>query len=1096
MAGLPSSGRTRVADVSAVVLVHPQGNPLDDLLDTLSAQQVRPLRVLVCGLDPHGEEAAAAVAHPGLRAAQVPVIVRPALVPTAEELDTRWPRRWRTVRDALGALPVHEDTWLWFLEEDSRPEPGALRALVSAARRSSRVALVAPKLVRADDPRILLGVGHHLTVAGRPVDPAQAALVDQGQLDLRQDALAAPLAGSLGRSDLIAEVGALDPAFGSDGVEGLDLGWRLHLAGHRVVMAPEAVVRQGPAGLGVTDPVRTRMRTRQVALARGGLVPSLLRRVGIIVTSLLAALLLLLVKRPDAAREELADVRAALSPARGWGARWRFRGRRTVRPRDLRSLFLPAGAGARDVLDTVVSAMDPRRRTAREDLPGRSATTGESGPVDEDLVEIEPRRRARWWSWPLVAVLAVATGLTVWRWWGLLPAVSPGGTGVVGDHLGPGLTDATGLWHSAVDGWRGGGLGHDGPPEPWLLPAAAWTRLVELLPGATAFSAGVALSQLLLLAVPLSVLTAYVALRRATRRRWLRAGLALGYAGLLPLSAAVDEARVGPALVHVLAPLLLAGYAAASARAGGPRRAAAAFATALGATLAALWVPQVLIPSTLAGLALLLAGRGLARWRGAVLTVLPWLLLLPWVGGLLGAPVRLLGGAGATVAGDPELVSTPAWQLLLLDPRGAVDPLSWEALPVYVAALLWVAALAATALRGDAGRRAALLVAAGLLTTGLAVLLARLDLGVLPAGHPLAGAPVAPWPGALLSLAGAAVVLAAALLLETLLSTADGYRRVRAEEAPRSAGAIVVVALLVAVLVPAVSAWAAGWQAVVEPRPALAAATDPLPAVAGEQARGPAALRTLVIDPAPGVSGSSASESTGAPAPEDADPAAVAALALRADLVGAEPEPTRIVPDLARGLVATSADPTPVVEAVAALTGAAPGEEALTALEDLGVGYVQVLAADESPVVALVDRVPGLSRVSSPEGEVLWRHAERGTARVQVVLPDGSPGERLAVTGAHGTSAGSLTDVPEGAVLRIAEGSGWSRYAEVLVDGVRVQPAADGTVELPAGDLEVRVGQGSPGLPLLLLAAVLALIALFLALPFGRAETADPQEAS
>ena len=41
--------------------------------------------------------------------------------------------------------------------------------------------VVGPKLVRADDPRLLVGVGHHVTPAGREVDLRRAALVDQGQ---------------------------------------------------------------------------------------------------------------------------------------------------------------------------------------------------------------------------------------------------------------------------------------------------------------------------------------------------------------------------------------------------------------------------------------------------------------------------------------------------------------------------------------------------------------------------------------------------------------------------------------------------------------------------------------------------------------------------------------------------------------------------------------------------------------------------------------------------------------------------------------------------------------------------------------------------
>src|SRR5690606_29901077 len=176
----------------------------------------------VTGLDPGGEEVSAARQHPLVAEGRVPLLARTPLSSTREEGGE--PALWRVLEDARESLPVHADHWLWVLHDDSVPEPDALEALVGAVRRSSRVGVVGPKLVRLDDPRLLVGVGHHLTVGGRAADTRQAALVDQGQLDLRQDVLGVPLAGSLVRSDVLADAGGLDSAFGSDGVAGLDVG--------------------------------------------------------------------------------------------------------------------------------------------------------------------------------------------------------------------------------------------------------------------------------------------------------------------------------------------------------------------------------------------------------------------------------------------------------------------------------------------------------------------------------------------------------------------------------------------------------------------------------------------------------------------------------------------------------------------------------------------------------------------------------------------------------------------------------------------------------------------------------------------------------
>ena len=795
--------RARVEDVTVIVLTHPDGQPLDDLLDDLAAQTLLPQRVLVAGLDPQGQEAAQVARHALRTQHRVPVILRAYLPPTREEVARGEATPGRVLEDARSALPVHPGHWLWVLHDDSRPDPGALAALAGAVRRASRVGVVGPKLVRLDDPRLLVGVGHHLTAGGRPADPRAGggALVDQGQLDRRQDVLGVPLTGALVRSDVLDEVGGVDPAFGDDGADGLDVSWRCHLAGHRVVVATDAVVRQGERGLGVRDPRLTRVRQRQVALARGSLLGSLGRRIGILVTSALAAVVLLLVKRPHEAADELADVRAALSPARGWGARWRFRRRRSVRPKDLRALFVPAATGWRSTLDVLADALDPRARTREDGARGTGGPAGtETGPVSEEFAELGPggARRTRW-SWPFAAALAVATALSLWQWQrpGLLGALSSRSAGVAGGELGPGATDAAGLWSSALDGWRGGGLGHSDPAEPWLLPAALVARVVELAPGAAgSATAGVGLTWILALALPLSVVTAHLALRRVTRRRALRAALALGWAGLGPLTVAVGEGRVGPVVVHVLAPLVVAGYAVAATRAGGVRRTAATFATVLVVVLAAQWVPLVLAVSTLAAVLLVVVGPATVRRRGAVLALLPWLLVAPWLPALWSDPVRLLGGAGATVpVVGAGAAGAPAWQLLLLRPGAEVGPATWDALPLWCVIPLWAAGLGALLLAGAPRRRAVVLVSGALLTLTLALAAPRLVVGALPTGYADAGAAVSAWPGTLLSLSAAALLMAAGLLLDHVLDPAaaqvTGLGRLRRP----SAAALVTVVL-------------------------------------------------------------------------------------------------------------------------------------------------------------------------------------------------------------------------------------------------------------------------------------------------------------
>lgn len=1059
-----------VEDVTAILLAAPDGSLVDDLLDALAAQTQPPGRLLVCGLDPAGGEAERVREHPLIRIARVPVVFR-----TPE--GGAGPTRLAAVEDARAALPVHPGHWLWFLADDSRPEPEALAALATAARRSSRVGVVGPKLVHHDAPRLLRLLGHHLTVGGRAADDRDGALVDQGQLDLRQDVLGVPLAGALVDSELLDVVDGLDPAFAEDGVDGLDLSWRAHLVGRRVVVAPDALVRQDGAGLGVVDPLRTRARQRQLALARGSAWAAPFRALGIVLTSLLAALVLLLVKRPTDARTEWADVRAVLDGSRVRGARRRFRGRRTVRPRDLRTLFAPRSTGWRATLDLVGEALDPRDRSRVGTDRSRTARAGavETGPVSEEFADPGETRRVRGrWSWPLAVALLASAVLTGWQWRSLLPSLRPGAAGVVGPELGAAETTAGGLWRSALDGWRGGGLGHSEPAEAWLLPASLLTRGVEL-GGAGTATAGVTLAWLLALAVPASVLTAYLALRRATRRRWPRAVLALVWAGLAPLGAAVADGRVGPVVVHVLAPLLVAGYAVCATVQGGVRRTAAAFGTVLAVAASALWVPAVLLPTTFGGLVLLAAGRGSARWRGGVLALLPWLLLLSWLPAAVADPVRVLGGAGATVGSLVHPVPTPPWQLLLLNPGPVLEAGSWPGLLLWLAVPLWLGALGALLLRGAAGRRAGFLLGAALLTLALALLAPRVGLGVLPAGHAEAGQTVTTWPGVLLSLTGAALLLATGLLVEHLFAE-EAVRRPGRKWGPVGA-ALVGVFAVVGLGSLGLHTLGTGTGADGNVGLRVTAAEPVLPAVAADQARSPTALRTLVLDP----------EAQGQ-SPGEGSP-----YRLTADLVGAEPEPARILRDRA-GDLARDVDRTPrLLDTVAAITGQDIPAAAAAGLADLGVGFVHARAGDDHPLVPVVDRVPGLARVSSPAGEVLWRLADQQAGRFRVLGPDGEVRDRLRVTGPHAAAEGPLTDVPEGSLLAVAEGTGWSEEASVLVDGELLAFAADGTADLPAGSQDVAITLRTPALAWHLIAFVLAAGTAFLALPFGRSETGEEE---
>ncbi len=244
------------------------------------------------------------------------VVDNASLVPVADRVHDQLPDarvvRLETDRGfgrAVNAVldDVGDAAFVVLSHDDVAPEPQAVRALVEEAFRSN-AAVVGPKLLRWDDPKRLLSAGEGSDKFGFPVHLVERNELDQEQHDAVRDVFTVPDAFTLVRTDLLVALGGFDEAttyFGDD----LDLCWRCHVVGARVMVAPGARVRHAEA-LGERHLVdrrrRYQFRHRMRAMLSAYRLPSLILLLPqLLVVHAVEAIFALLTGRPGQARDVL-----------------------------------------------------------------------------------------------------------------------------------------------------------------------------------------------------------------------------------------------------------------------------------------------------------------------------------------------------------------------------------------------------------------------------------------------------------------------------------------------------------------------------------------------------------------------------------------------------------------------------------------------------------------------------------------------------------------------------------------------------------------------------------------------------------------------
>lgn len=242
MSDVPTTASTAPA-VVAVVVTHDPGPWFEDVLRSLAAQTYEPLSVLV--VDTNSAE------DPSARVA--------AILPQARikrlDHDPGFAAAANQVLDLVEGAAFH-----LLCHDDVALEPNCVRALVEEAFRTNG-GVLGPKLVDWHDPRRIRSVGGAADKTGAPAPFAEPGELDQEQHDAVRDVFYVAGGATLVRADLFTTLRGFDPGMTFHG-EDVDLCWRAHIAGARVLVVPSARARHLEA-LAVRRPVDDRRRLQQ-----------------------------------------------------------------------------------------------------------------------------------------------------------------------------------------------------------------------------------------------------------------------------------------------------------------------------------------------------------------------------------------------------------------------------------------------------------------------------------------------------------------------------------------------------------------------------------------------------------------------------------------------------------------------------------------------------------------------------------------------------------------------------------------------------------------------------------------------------------------
>lgn len=453
--------------------------------------------------------------------------------------------------------------WLWLIHDDCAPAAHALGELLSAVDERPSVAMAGPKLRGWHDRNHLLEVGVSIAGNGARWTGLEYREQDQGQHDNINEVLAVSTAGALIRRDVFDELGGFDPEL-SLFRDDVDLGWRMHIAGHSVIAVPSAIAFHAEAasnerrqidvaGTFLHRPLLLdRRHAAYVLLANASwwLTPFL--AIQLLGASIFRAIGYLLAKLPGYALDEIAAVALLLlQPQDLIRARRNRRKNRLVSSRVIARFVPPRGSQfqlayerARNAISRSWQISTKSRGQLHSSTPSSALDLNDEALENADIDLVKAPSPLRWLADRPILAATLIVALTT-----LIASRSRLGS-IVGGALPTTPASAGELLSTYADSWHTVGLGSSANVPPWI----ALIGLTSLLLGA---KASLFITTLFISAVPLALWGAYSLARKFTELRFLALGAALLYAFSPTSLAAINSGRLGTVVLIVIGPWLV-----------------------------------------------------------------------------------------------------------------------------------------------------------------------------------------------------------------------------------------------------------------------------------------------------------------------------------------------------------------------------------------------------------------------------------------------------------------------------------------------------------------------------------------------------------